>query len=211
VIVLISVIGGRIVPSFTRNWLAKRQGTILPATAAMADRTALGTLHGGIFAWVFLPDFQPVGVLLLLAAAINLWRLLRWRGSATVAEPLLLVLHVGYAWLVLGIALLGLAVLDPNLPASAAIHALTAGAIGTMTLAVMTRATRGHTGHELSADYITRAIYIFISLAAVMRIAAAFALDWSVPLLVGSACLWTAAFVGFVLCYSPMLLFSTPK
>ena len=149
VIVLISVMAGRIVPSFTRNWLAKRQIENLPAAPGAIDRAALGVLHVGLFGWVFLPEFQPVGVILLLGAALNLWRLLRWCGAATAAEPLLLVLHVGYGWLVLGVALLGLAVIDAHLPQSAAIHALTAGAIGTMTLAVMTRATLGHTGRAL--------------------------------------------------------------
>ena len=112
VIVLISVMAGRIVPSFTRNWLAKRQIVNLPAAPGAIDRAALGVLHVGLFTWVFLPEFQPVGVILLLGAALNLWRLLRWCGAATAAEPLLLVLHVGYGWLVLGVALLGFAMLD---------------------------------------------------------------------------------------------------
>ena len=88
-----------------------------------------------------------------------------------------MILHIGYAWLVLGAALLGLAMLDADLPQSAAIHALTAGAIGTMTLAVMTRVTRGHTGRDLSADRATRLIYILVTLAAITRVAAAFAGD----------------------------------
>ena len=81
VIVLISVMAGRIVPSFTRNWLAKRQIVNLPAAPGAIDRAALGVLHVGLFAWVFLPEFRPVGVILLLGAALNLWRLLRWRGA----------------------------------------------------------------------------------------------------------------------------------
>ena len=105
--------------------------------------------------------------------------------------------------MVFGTALLGLSMLYPDVPLTAAVHALTAGAIGTMTLAVMTRATRGHTGRELSADSVTSTIYVLVNLAAVMRVTAAF---WSMPLLVLSACLWIAAFAGFVLCYSPMLL-----
>jgi uncharacterized protein involved in response to NO len=206
VIILISVMAGRIVPSFTRNWLAKRPGSDLPAGHGRIDRVALGLLHAGLIGWTFLPGLRPVGLLLVLGAAINLWRLLRWRGIATTAEPLLLVLHVGYAWLVFGAALLGLAVLGADVPLSAAIHALTAGAIGTMILAVMTRATRGHTGRDLSADLVTVLIYCLVTLAAITRIVAAFGSTWTMPLLIMSAGLWIAAFAGFVLGYGPMLI-----
>lgn len=206
VIVLISVMAGRIVPSFTRNWLAKRLGSELPPRHSWVDKLALGLLHAGLIGWAFLPAFWPVGLLLLLGAAINLWRLLRWRGFATAAEPLLLVLHVGYAWLVLGVALLGATLLGADVPLSAAIHTLTAGAIGTMILAVMTRATRGHVGRALSADRITVLIYVLVILAAITRVGAAFATTWTMPLLIISACLWIAAFAGFVLSYGPMLI-----
>jgi uncharacterized protein involved in response to NO len=167
------VVGGRLVPSFTRNWLVKQGAVNLPAEPDGIDRIALGILHGGLFAWVFFPVTHAVGALLFLAAALNLWRLLRWRGGATLAEPLLLVLHVGYGWLVLGTVLLGLAIMDADIPQSLAIHALTAGAIGTMTVAVMTRATRGHTGRPLSADRATIAIYLCVNAAVIVRVAAA--------------------------------------
>ena len=204
---LIMLIGGRIVPSFTRNWLAKRGDPGLPAVHGWIDRAALGILHGGLFGWAFFPNIRAVGVLLLLGAVLNLWRLLRWHGAATVTEPLLLVLHIGYAWLVLGAGLLGVALLDGNLPQSAAIHALTAGAAGTMILAVvMTRATRGHTGRDLSADPVTNLIYVLVTLAAITRVAAAFGANWTMPLLFASACFWIAAFVVFALFYGPMLL-----
>jgi uncharacterized protein involved in response to NO len=206
VIVLISVMAGRIVPSFTRNWLAKRRDADLPAAPGWIDRTALGVLHAGLFGWVFFPALRTVGLLLLIGAVLNLWRLLRWRGGATVAEPLLLVLHVGYAWLALGSALLGLSMLGVRLPQSAAIHALTAGAIGTMILAVMTRVARGHTGRDLSADRLTGLIYILVTLAAIARVAAAFGADWTMPLLIASACLWIGAFGLFTVSYAPMLL-----
>ena len=199
VIVLISVVAGRIVPSFTRNWLAKRRVSDLPAVHGWIDRAALGVLHAGLVGWAFFPAFHPIGVLLLLGAMLNLWRLLRWRGGATAAEPLLFVLHIGYAWLVLGTTLLGLAMFDANLPQSAAIHTLTAGAIGTMILAVMTRATRGHTGRDLSADRVTSLIYILVTLAAITRVAAVFGAGWTMPLLIASACLWIAAFGVFTL------------
>lgn len=206
IILLVSIMAGRIVPSFTRNWLAKRPGSALPASHGLIDKIALGSLHAGLIGWAFLSAFRAFGLLLLLGAAINLWRLLRWRGLATVAEPLLLVLHIGYAWLVLGAALLGLSVLGADVPLSGAIHALTAGAIGTMTLAVMTRATRGHVGRALSADRATVLIYALVSLAAITRIAAPIATTWMLPLLVIAACLWIAAFLGFAISYGPMLL-----
>jgi uncharacterized protein involved in response to NO len=206
VLVLVSVVAGRIVPSFTRNWLVKRQAPLMPAPHGRVDQAALGTLHAGLFGWAFLPSLQAVGLLLLLAAMLNLWRLARWRGGATVAEPLLLVLHIGYLWLVLGAGLLGLAVAGAPVPESAAIHAFTAGAIGTMILAVMTRATRGHTGRELSADRATSLIYALVTLAAVTRVIAAFAVEGSLPLLILSAGCWIAAFGLFVLRYGAMLL-----
>jgi uncharacterized protein involved in response to NO len=206
VIVLISVVAGRIVPSFTRNWLAKRRDPDLPALHGWIDRTALGVLHTGLIGWAFFSALRAIGLVLLFGAVLNFWRLLRWRGGATAAEPLLLVLHVGYAWLVLGAALLGLSMLDADLPQSAAIHALTAGAIGTMTLAVMTRVTLGHTGRDLSVDRVTSLVYILVSLAAIARVAAAFGAGWIMPLLIASACLWIGAFGLFTVCYGPMLL-----
>ena len=98
------------------------------------DQAALGALHTGLISWAFLPGFHPIGLLLPLGATLNLWRLLHWRGGATAAEPLLLILHLGYAWVVLGAALLGLSMLDADLPQSAAIHTLTAGAMATTIL-----------------------------------------------------------------------------
>ncbi|MGE0735897.1 MAG: NnrS family protein [Alphaproteobacteria bacterium] len=206
VLILISVVAGRIVPSFTRNWLMKRRASELPAVHGLIDRCALGSLHAGLLGWAILPNFQPFGWLLLAAGAANLWRLLRWRGLATFAEPLVLILHVGYAWLAIGIALLGLSLLDLGIAQSAAIHALTAGAIGTMTLAVMTRATLGHTGRELTAGRWTAAIYLLVTAAAVVRVIAALANDWTLPLFIVAASLWVAAFGLFAIHYGPMLL-----
>jgi len=205
-IVLISVVAGRIVPSFTRNWLMKRQNASIPAPHGWIDRAALSALHAGLIAWAFFPAVRALGALLLLGGALNLWRLLRWRGTATVSEPLLLILHIGYAWVVVGTVLLGLAIVDGDFPQSAAIHALTAGAIGTMTLAVMTRATRGHTGRVLSADFTTMLVYLLVNIAALVRVASAFGGSWTMPLLVASASLWIGAFVLFAICYGPMVL-----
>jgi uncharacterized protein involved in response to NO len=206
VIVLISVIGGRIVPAFTRNWLNARSLSPVPPPADILDRAALGVLHAGLIGWTFLPGWWPVGVLLLLAAALNLIRLARWRGVATLDEPLLLVLHVGYLWLVVGVALLGLALLTDAVPYGAAVHALTAGAMGTMILAVMTRATLGHTGRVLRADVPTMVIFALVSVAAVLRIVAALVSEGQLDLLEVAVAAWVGAFVLFAAEYGPMLL-----
>jgi uncharacterized protein involved in response to NO len=144
--------------------------------------------------------------MLSLGAVLNFWRMLRWRGGATGAEPLLLVLHIGYGWLVIGAGLLGLTAAGFGVPLSAAIHTLTAGAIGTMILAVMTRTTLGHTGRVLSADRITGLIYLLVGVAALVRVTAVFEADWTTPLLIASAGFWIAGFAIFLLRYGPFLL-----
>ena len=159
-----------------------------------------------MIAWTFLPDWPPVGVLLLIAAALNLVRLARWRGIATLEEPLLLVLHIGYLWLVIGVALLGLSLITETVPTAAAVHALTAGAMGTMILAVMTRATLGHTGRVLRADRVTMLIYALASASAVVRIVAAWVGDGQMDLYEVAALAWAGAFALFLGEYGPMLL-----
>lgn len=209
VVILISVVAGRIVPSFTRNWLVKRGASALPSEHGMVDRIALGILHLGLLGWAL--DFQApyVGGLLLLGAGFNLWRMARWRGTATGAEPLLAILHIGFGWVVIGAALLGMATLGFDVPLSAAIHSLTVGSIATMVLAVMTRTTLGHTGRALTASRTTVSIYLFIGLAALVRLAASFEAAWSMALLFLSASLWIAAFGLFAITYGPFLL--TPR
>jgi uncharacterized protein involved in response to NO len=208
IIALISVIGGRIIPAFTRNWLVGRGVSSLPAEHGLLDRMALGMLHAGLLGWALFPTSQTVAAILIVAAMLNLARLGRWRGFAVASELLLAILHVGYAWLVLGTALLAVSMFSTAVPEAAAIHALTAGAIGTMVLAVMTRVTLGHTGRRLTADRLTSAIYILITAAAVTRVAAAWVGE-STILLNLSAILWVASFALFLLCYGPMLI--SPK
>ena len=205
IVFLVTVIGGRIVPSFTRNWLVKQAAKSLPSPSGWPDRAALGVLHAGLFGWAALPDSSLVAILILAGAGLNLWRLYRWRGLATGREPLLVILHIGYAWVIAGAALLGLSLLTSRVPESAAIHALTVGASGTMILAVMTRATRGHTGRPLTADRPTSLIYAQVGLAAVARVAAAFSSEWTTLLLVAAAVLWCTAFITFAIAYGPML------
>jgi uncharacterized protein involved in response to NO len=108
--------------------------------------------------------------------------------------------------LVVGAASLGLAELGFDVPLSAAVHALTAGAVGTMIIAVMPRATLGHTGRALAANRTTTLIFALVGLAALVRIAAAFTAEWTMPLLVASAGFWIAGFGLFVLSYGSFLL-----
>jgi uncharacterized protein involved in response to NO len=129
----------------------------------------------------------------------------RWRGQKTTAEPLLTILHISYAWLAIGLILLGASVLTPLVPLAAGVHALSAGAIGVTCLAVMCRATRGHTGRPLTADKATIGIFVAINLAALLRVAAPFAAEFQPGLLVLAALCWSLAYGGFAIAYGPML------
>jgi uncharacterized protein involved in response to NO len=206
IIVLISVIGGRIIPAFTRNWLVARGASSLPPKHGLIDRVAVGTLHAGLVGWAFFPVSRSVGVILIVAAALNLWRLRRWRGWTTASEPLLAILHLGYAWVAFGAGLLGASLLSDAVPEAAAIHALTAGAIGSMVLGVMTRVARGHTGRLLQPDWITGVIYAAVTLAGVTRVAAALVNSASMALLCASAFFWLVSFLLFISAYGPMLV-----
>lgn len=203
-IALITLVGGRIVPSFTSNWLRKRGETRLPASFGPFDRATLLLTLAALLFWSVTPA-DPLTALALLAAGFaNLLRLARWRGQRTLAEPLVAVLHLGYAWIPGGILLIGMGALAPDLvPSVAGLHALTAGAIGTMTLAVMTRATLGHTGRPLTADRAAVVIYGCVTLGAVFRVIAP--LVPSLPMLALSALLGAAAFLLFAAVYGPLL------
>jgi len=205
-ILLISVIGGRIIPSFTRNWLFKRHSMRLPVTLSTIDEASIALLCAGLVLWAVFPDFGVAGVILVIASLVNAWRLARWAGRRTWAEPLLFILHVGYAWLVLGIGLLGLSILGAGVPVASAIHALTAGAIGIMILAVMPRVTLGHTGRDLTANRATVAIFVLINAAGIARVCASWHPNGMMILLALSAACWIAAFGLFEIVYGPMLL-----
>ena len=131
-------------------------------------------------------------------------RLARWAGDRSAREHLVLILHLGYAFIPLGFLLLGAASLE-LVAMAASIHAWGGGAAGTMTLAVMTRASLGHTGHVLTASRGTQAIYAAVLLAAMIRITAALAPAYVIPLSVTAAILWASAFLGFGVAYGPML------
>lgn len=204
-VLLISLIGGRIIPSFTRNWLVRQGPGRLPVPFARFDVIAILSSGAAFASWIALPDHRATALLMLLAGILNTVRLVRWAGERTAAEPLVLVLHVAYAFVPLGFFLLALSILTPDLVMpSGALHGWTAGAIGLMILAVMTRASLGHTGQPLTATRGITAIYVAVFVAAVARVIAAFDIARE-PMLHLSATAWVLGFAGFALIYAPLL------
>ncbi|HWI75616.1 MAG TPA: NnrS family protein [Sphingomicrobium sp.] len=205
VLLLISLIGGRIIPSFTRNWLSKRGvRTGLPSQADKFDLFVIGATAFALLAWLSGPATAPIGAILIAAAALQFVRWLRWRGYRTFADPLVLILHVGYVWLPIGLALLGLSLMG-MVPRSAAIHALTAGAMTTMILAVMTRASLGHTARELKANAATVVLYILVTAGALLRVCASLRLiDYNFGIEVAGL-VWGGALLLFLIAYAPVL------
>ena len=212
VILMISLIGGRIIPSFTRNWLAK-QGvkTGLPTQPGRFDIFVIAATAFALVSWVAaMPDALTTGLLLVSAAILQALRLARWSGLRTVRDPLVAILHVGYAWVPAGLLLLGFSLIGTVIPRTIALHALTAGAMATMILAVMTRATLGHTGRELHADKGTVGIYLLVTAGTALRVAAPLLpFDYLLLIKVAGA-LWGGAFLLFLGLYGPKLLGPRP-
>ncbi len=208
---LIAVIGGRIVPAFTRNAL-RFAGNPAPVAARPAlDRLALASLalivvvdlvragQGAPFAG------PAAGVAALAAAVLNGARMAGWQSRRTLGEPLLWVLHLGYGWLVLGLLAKAAANLTDAVPHAAALHATTVGAIGTMIFAVMSRTGLGHTGRPLSVGRLIAVAYLFVSAAAITRVALPLLGRFDLMGVIVSGVFWIAAFGVFVAVYWPIL------
>jgi uncharacterized protein involved in response to NO len=211
VLILVSLIGGRIIPSFTRNWLVKQgHANGLPTQPSGFDLLTIGVTATALAAWAFGVGPSKTAALLLVGAFLQLLRMARWKGYRTLADPLVFILHLSYAWLPVGLALLGASLLVPTQPASSALHALAAGAMASMTLAVMTRATLGHTGRDLHADLGTTLIYLLVTMGAALRVAAPWIpLDYLMLIKVSGA-MWGGAFLLFLALYGPKLLGPRP-
>jgi len=209
VILLISLVGGRIVPSFTNNWLVRENPGRLPVPFGRYDMATLAISALALACWIVAPFSAVSGAFLIATGLLHIVRLARWAGDRTWRDRLVLVLHVAYAFVPAGFLLIGVAIVWPDIaPASAGIHAWTAGAIGMMTMAVMTRASLGHTRQPLVASPVTQAIYLCLFAAAIMRIAAA--LTGSIGLLHSSGSLWVLGFAGFAASYGPLLIRKPP-
>ncbi len=207
--VLIALIGGRIVPSFTHNWLAANShpaANRMVSPMKIVDMLVIALTAAALLGWVVLPFHPFVGVLLVLAGLGQLYRLARWQGLATFREPLVWSLHAGFYWLFAALVLIGGAIVWPQaIPPAAGLHAMAAGLIGSMTLAVMTRASLGHTGRPRSASALTTTVFGLVHAGAVLRVAAAFNANDPASL-IAAASLWSGAFALFAIGFTPMLL-----
>lgn len=205
IVLLIVVIGGRIIPSFTRNWLARENPGRLPAPFARFDVAVIGVTAATLALWTAQPSGRLVAAALGVTGVLNIARLARWAGDRTCRDRLVLILHIGYAFVPLGFLLAAASALD-FVVTSAGVHAWTVGAAGIMTLAVMSRASLGHTGNALIATPMTQIVYAAIVIASLARICASLEPGWSDALLHITALAWCIAFFGFAASFGPMLL-----
>lgn len=206
VMVLLALIGGRVTPNFTREFLAGQGRTKQPASFSRFDGLSMLLVIIAAVAWIVQPQAMVTGWLLVAAGLLNVGRLLRWYGWLTWQEPLVLILNLGYGWLTLSLLVLGSAILGVGLPTTDAPHVLTTGAVGVMTLAVMTRASLGHTGRLKHAGPLTVCIYLLVNLGALLRIVGpATALPTNV-MLMAAAVAWSGAYLLFALVYGRFLL-----
>lgn len=197
-LMMVSVVGGRIVPNFTRNWLSRRGAGPLAEEPAWLGHLMNAALFGALGLWVVLPGSRVAAFALFLAGGAHLFRLSTYGGLRTLSDPLVWVLHLAYAFLPLGALVLASAIWTFG-NETAALHLLTIGAVGLTTLAVMTRATLGHSGGALSVGRGTAVLYLLIAGAAVLRPLAG--VTGLVVLQDLAALAWIIGFMGFVATY----------
>ena len=207
IVMLILLIGGRVTPSFTNNGLARSGATLRPVPYGAPDGAILVLSGVALAFWAVAPETSVTGALSLAAGAANLWRLSRWRGLSVRRDAMLLVLHIGFLFAALGFFVAGAHALWPALVSyPAGVHVWAVGAVGLMTLAMMTRATLGHTGRALVATPGMRFAYLCVIAAAFARLAMSEAPALTMPLMVVAAAAWILAFAAFLLVLGPILI-----
>lgn len=202
---LLTLIGGRVTPSFTSDYLAERGRPDQLSSFSRFDGLTILLTAVAALSWVIQPQAITTGWFLIIAGLANIVRLSRWRGWATWREPIVLILHVGYGWLAFSLLIIGGSILGFGLKPADAVHALTTGAVGAMTMAVMTRASLGHTGRPKEADRLTVLIYMLVNLGALLRV---FGPMTGLPanlMLGAAAAAWSAAYLLFAAVYGPYL------
>ena len=202
---MILLVGGRIIPAFTQNWLRLHRpelSVLLPGFDRF-DAAAIALAAGFGAGFVLWPKHAMTGVLGLLAALAQAYRLLRWQGWLARREPLLWVLHLGFGWTAVGFGLLGVAILGPASLWESGIHALTYGAVGTLILGVAARVSLGHTGRPLQSFPLMTLAFVLITMGTGCRIIAQPGVS---PWMTLSVALWLAAYGLFLTQYVPILL-----
>lgn len=208
VIFLITIIGGRVIPLFTGNWLRQNLPACKqPPMFNSIDRAVV--VITAVFMLTALAALPMAGAMGIVAGLAQILRLMRWQGWNTTPEPLLWSLHLGYAWLGIGLLLNGVALFGA-IPTSAGMHALTVGAISGLILAMSSRAALGHTGRALTSHPLLTSAFILINIAALTRVLAALIPDMTALLLV-SALAWVTAFGAYCVRYFPILFFPNER
>lgn len=193
---LVMVIGGRVVPALTEAYLQKTGGLVQGAPSVLVERLSALFASCALAAWVVAPLAQVTGVACALAAISQAVRLAQWRGWRTRASAAILVLHIGYGWIVAGFALLAAHAIAPSLIGRAgAVHAWTVGAVGTMALGIMASMARKHAGRAFASSWQATAAFLAVFASALARLLAEAEPNpaW-LPL---SGSLWIAAFALF--------------
>lgn len=202
VVVLITVMAGRVIPMFTRNAIAG----VEISTNPRREQLVLGLTALGLGLWVLSAPDVPTAMVLSLAAAGHLWRLFAWSSLKTWKKPLVWVLHLSYAWMPVAFVLLALACLDV-VTSSVGVHALTVGVIGGVIAGMISRTARGHTGRMLTASPVEVLVFLLVPVSALFRVGAGLFGGGAYERgLVISGALWVAAFVLYLLRYAPWLM-----
>ena len=201
VLFILTVMGGRVIPMFTNNAIPGTRATRNP----LVEKLALGGILALLGADVLQAPAGAVAVLAAAVAAAHLARLYLWQPWRTVRTPLVWILHASYGWILVYLALRALAA-SGVVAESLAVHALTIGAIGGMTIGMMTRTARGHTGRPITADGFEAACFVLIQLAALIRVVGGMLVPglYPVTVIVSGIC-WSAAFAIYAVRYWPVL------
>ena len=202
IVTMITVMGGRVIPSFTDNKLR----THARRWKMIEWLVPLSTV-GALLAVLIAPGSIVTAVMAAIAAAVHGIRLAGWYTRKIWAVPLLWVLHLGYAWIVLGFALLVASALGVVAATGSALHAFTAGAIGVLTLGMMARVSLGHTGRILESAPVMTLAFMAINIAALIRVTAPLLAPGTyTPSMTLAGLMWMIAFGIFAVIYSPFLL-----
>jgi uncharacterized protein involved in response to NO len=201
VIIAIVLMAGRVVPMFTRNATKVDSIRNIPLLdrAAVASVVLLTLLDAASL------DVRAATAVAGLAGILTLARTAFWGARHTLAHPLLWVLHLGHAFIPLGLLLRAAAALTPAIPSSSSLHALTAGAIGAVTLGMMTRVGLGHTGRMLAVPRVVSGAFALLLVGAALRVVAPFFLAPYITLVTIAGVLWTAAFAIYLASYAGAL------